>query len=142
MTTSTLSQLELRIEDLSNKISEETNVYKVKTLKDELGWLKAEAKGQFITAEMLTEYKSLILFVAKKQSFYPSNEMTKAICTELFNSLSKGLVFRSARGVKGVITNAVRDIAYKMNLEVVTEAGQSMCTYTNPTYSRFVTFYA
>ena len=58
-----MTNLEIRIKELQIDIDNCGCQYKTKRLKSDLGFLKAELKGQFITKEDLIEYNGLIIFL-------------------------------------------------------------------------------
>lgn len=118
------------IESLENAIATSTNPYKTKDLKEQLSWMKAEAKGQFITREHLVELKPLIIHVANKSLYFRGlGDNLKELMTTLLNTK---MVYRTEKGIKGIVCDNVKMIAKSINTNYVAKVeGEEIWTNSN-----------
>ncbi|MXV39392.1 hypothetical protein GO491_12005 [Flavobacteriaceae bacterium Ap0902] len=80
--------------------------YKIQGLSSKLSELKAYNKGQFITKEHLTEYKPLIIWLLKNKTNYKGYLNLKNAMTILLSYVEgNNLVYKTERGIKGIISN-------------------------------------
>ncbi len=92
--------------------------YKVESLNKKLSILKAQANGQFVTKEHLTEYKSLIIWIMKnKTNFGGYLNLKEAMTSLLGDVILNDIVYISKRGIKGIIV----DLAIKHGVDNVHE---------------------
>jgi hypothetical protein len=119
--------------------------YKVQSLTKKLSILKAEANGQFITKEHLSEYKSLIIWIMKnKTNFRGYLNLKEAMTTLLTDITLNNIVFVSKRGIKGIIV----DLSIKHGLDnsydnLISANGIDICrdnTYNNELLNKFEQF--
>ena len=120
---------------IEHAIANSMNPYKIKDLKNQLSWMKAEEAGKFITKEHLVEYRNLIIFIAKKSLYFQSNyaiDLRSLMNTLLSVVNANELVYRTEKGVKGIIVSAVKSIASGINMNRVEESeGSEIWTNNN-----------
>lgn len=127
ITYSTIAQLE-------QAIATSTNVYKTKDLKEQLSWMKAAEKGQFVTKAHLVELKPLILNIANKSLYFRGiGDNIKNLMTELLADVeNKKVVYRTEKGIKGLICDRVKFIAKSINTNYVAKVeGEEVWTNSN-----------
>ena len=114
-----MTTLATRIEALETKIAATTNKYKAAELKSQLGFLKAEQKGNFVTKEDLTEFKGLIIWAAKKALYYNTQQNVVEVAKRLLAKVENNeIVFKTRRGIKSLLVDNTFDIATAMNYEI------------------------
>ena len=80
--------------------------YKVKSLSEKLSIAKATEKGQFITKDHLVEYKALIIWILnRKANFNGYLNLKEAMQTMLDKVERKEFVYKTEKGIKGIICN-------------------------------------
>ena len=107
-----VSELENKIAELKAgrtlaalKLADKKTYYKVQNLSSELSAAKAEAKGNFITKEHLTEYKALIIFMIKKGNFRGYADLKSAMSAMLNKIESEKVIFITEKGIKSIVAN-------------------------------------
>lgn len=107
-----LKYLNYKIDHTSDK-----NPYKLKLIKERLSWLSAKDRGNFIIKEDINIIQPLILNIINKYLYYRGIgtyvEKVLSILNEDIDN--KRLIYRSRKGIKGVIYNRVMDIIYDIN---------------------------
>lgn len=127
--------------EIEKQIQKETNPYKLKSLKTQLSWMDAQINGQFVTIDDLKAHKGYIIDLAKKYSFFKTQEEIKETMNRLMNSK---IVFRTKRGIKGQIAKFTKDLARTSSWnELVRREGENvdMSTQSNPVMFQFEQFY-
>lgn len=105
------------IGEIELAIASSTNPYKIKDLKEKLSWMKAADKGQFITREHLIELRPLIIHIANKSLYFKGlGDNLKELMTELLNTK---MVYRTEKGIKGIVCDNVKLIAKSINTNYV-----------------------
>lgn len=114
----TIIELENRISELKNgrtlsqlKTESKKTYYKVQSLSSELSYLKAKTKGNFITKEDLTEYKTLIIFMMNKGNFNGYMNLKEAMTTLLTYIQNNKIVYKTKAGIKGLIADLAVNLA-------------------------------
>ena len=107
-----VSELENKIAELKAgrtlaalKLADKKTYYKVQNLSSELSAAKAEAKGNFITKEHLTEYKALIIFMIKKGNFRGYTDLKETMTAMLNHIESNNVVYITEKGIKSILAN-------------------------------------
>lgn len=78
--------------------------YKVKGLASKLSAEKAISNGNFITKSNLAEYRGLIIWIMKNKTNYRGYLNLNNAMTILLNKVeSENIVFKTKRGIKGII---------------------------------------
>ena len=114
-----MTTLATRIEALETKIAATSNKYKAAELKSQLGFLKAEQKGNFVAKEDLTEFKGLIIWAAKKALYFNDQSNVVEVAKRLLAKVeSNELVFKTRRGIKSLLIDATFEIATALNYEI------------------------
>jgi len=132
------------ITELEKEISEETNIYKIKSLKDKLGWMKAEEKGNFITKQDLVEHKSLIIWLMKNKANFNGYLDLKNAMTSLLEIVeTKKIVFKTRKGIKGIVSRLSIEVGLNNtedNLRRINGISIITNTYGNPILEKFQNF--
>ena len=112
----TTTQLENQIKELKagrtmNQLKTESikTFYKVQNLSYELSYSKAFDKGNLLTKEHLTGYKSLIIFLLKKSNFNGCLDLKEAMSEMLLHIEKNKVVFITEKGIKGIISTLALD---------------------------------
>ena len=138
-----MTNLEIRIKELQIEIDNCGCQYKTKRLKSDLGFLKAELKGQFITKEDLVEYKGLIIFLLKKANYRGYMNLKQSMTTILEKIENENNVFKTKRGIKGILSRMALTIGLD-NSETNLREANGICvtanSYGNEILSNFVQF--
>lgn len=118
-------QLETQISELKNgrtlkqlKSEDKKAYYKVQGLSEKLSLIKAAEKGNFITREMLTEYRKLIIWIMTKKGNYRGMLNLKDAMTRMLSlAEAKELIFKTERGIKSLICETALNCAIASNDE-------------------------
>ena len=138
-----MTTLEIRIQELQKEIDNCGCQYKTKRLKSDLGFLKAELKGQFITKEDLVEYKGLIIFLLKKANYRGYMNLKQSMTTMLEEIETKNIVYKTKRGIKGILSRMALTIGLENSENNLREAnGIDILanSYGNEILSNFIQF--
>ncbi len=92
---------------LQQKIDNETNPYKLKSLKEKMSWLKAEQNGQYVTIDYLKENRDMIIRMIQTNLYFKNKECMVEVMNMLVDKVNEGIVYRSQRGIKGIIRRHV-----------------------------------
>ena len=138
-----MTNLEIKIKELQTEIDNCGCQYKVKRLKSDLGFLKAELKGQYITKEDLVEYKGLIIFLLKKANYRGYMNLKESMTIMLEKIENENIVFKTKRGIKGILSRMALTIGLD-NSETNLREANGICTtansYGNEILSSFTQF--
>lgn len=136
------------IESLEQAIAESTNKFKTKDLKERLSWMKAREKGQFVTKEHLVELRNLIIWKINRSLYFTGNEnLKKAMSALLLKVEGEKIVYRTEKGIKGLVMDAVVGICRNICFDQLVEVeGSEILTNSNlrvegTPYARFQSFY-
>lgn len=136
------------VAQIDEAIAGATNQYKIKDLKEKKSWMVAQQKGQFITAAHLTEYRTLLMWRINQCLFYSGKEnMIKAMNILLTKVNNNELVYRTAKGIKGILMREIIFICENICLDILVEnEGGEVLTNINlrvegTIYSRYQSFY-
>ena len=116
-----MKTLEQQIEALESKKQKLSgNKHAVKNIANRIGWLKAELKGNYLTKDHLVEFKGLIIFIARKSLYFNNPATLKRVMQLLLEKVEKKeIVYRSERGIKGIIARLVKSIAIKLCFDML-----------------------
>lgn len=99
------------IKTLETKISSTDNKYKVRSLKSKLSYLKAELKGNIVTKENLSEYRSLIIYTVKQTKL--------DLKTVMISLMNEKIVYKTSKGMKSEITKKLNEVIETLELEAI-----------------------
>ena len=121
------------INNLEIEIKNSINPYKVKSLKEKLSWLKAEQKGNYVSREHLTEYRNLIIWKIKNSLYYNTQQNVVNVMNILLAKVEANeIIFRTEKGIKGLLMDAVIFAAQKVCTDVlVSIEGDEIWTNSN-----------
>ena len=87
------------------KLDDTKAYYRVKGLSQKLSEQKAFDNGNFITKQHLSEYRNLIIWALNKTNFRNYLNLKEAM-SAILNEVEDGrIVYKTERGIKGIVTN-------------------------------------
>jgi len=131
------------------KAEDKKAYYKVQSLSEKLSAEKAIQNQNFVTKEHLVELKNLIIWKINRSMFFSSKEnLCKIMKAILADVEANKLVYRTEKGIKSIVMNAI--VGYAQDVcfdELVEREGKEILSNSNlrqnpnGLYAKFQSYY-